>query len=659
MEKQIARFSISPGMARYWPYCGRPLSVFLLVFLFSCSGHAAHTDAVQVVTVNYPPYSYNAVHSQQGYATELVRRLLQQLGSEASIREYPYKRALKMASDRDNVLVYPLAKTAKNTENFHWIGKIADRRVAFFRKKGRADVDISSLNDIKKYEVGIIRGSFVRNRLLSAGIKRLQAVNTNIQNLRKLDLSRIDLLVQEELVLAHAVEQYNRSVTSGRRLSLDGFERVWELPPTGEENGLYIAMSKSSTPSLVTSVTEALVALMAQGKLVEVAHWWTNAMEQEFVNIYRSALKEAGYEWVDYTYEGGAGAKMKQLLELREAINNRPHAMQTYMGPALWHWGQRDALIDISDVAVAQEWDKKLPAFINQLIQFEGRYLAAPVNMQRVNWVWLNAKVFRQTGAAPPQTWDEFYKVAEQFRAAGIIPVAIGAEPWQIGTLFENVLLGVGGIDFHRQALIELDPGALGSDTMILVFEHVRKIQGYTDPAQTGPGWVQATQAVIDGRAAMYFMGDWAKSVFQAKGVDYGEGGYLVTPVPGTGNIFLNNTDVFAFPRGKPDDVLAQKALARLIMQKSVQEQFNLAKGSMPARLDADTRAFDKVSKISLAVATKGTVVPSFNFRQTAPEEVHEAIVRLVNHFFHSDMSPEEAAIRLAQDVKALGFHKH
>lgn len=98
---------------------------------------------------------------------------------------------------------------------------------------------------------------------------------------------------------------------------------------------------------------------------------------------------------------------------------------------------------------------------------------------------------------------------------------------------------------------------------------------------------------VADGKAAMYIMGDWAKAMFKAAGKPYGNSAYLTIPEAGTDQVFLNNTDVFAFIRTTDKMISAQQALATTIMNPLVQHDFNILKGSIPARHRIDRKVLE------------------------------------------------------------------
>lgn len=53
---------------------------------------------------------------------------------------------------------------------------------------------------------------------------------------------------------------------------------------------------------------------------------------------------------------------------------------------------------------------------------------------------------------------------------------------------------------------------------MVEVFAALKKLRGYVDADAAGREWSAATAMVINGKAGMQIMGDWAKSEFTAAG---------------------------------------------------------------------------------------------------------------------------------------------
>jgi len=293
-------------------------------------------------------------------------------------------------------------------------------------------------------------------------------------------------------------------------------------------------------------------------------------------------------------------------------------------------------------VAKAEKWDALLPTVVANVMKHKGTYVAAPVNVHRVNWLWASADAMKKAGVKEmPKTWDDFFKAADAMKKAGIIAVGHGGQNWQDFTTFESVALGVGGAQFYNDALVKLDQKALNSDNMKKTLETFRKIKGYTDAASPGRDWNLTTAMLIQGKAGFQLMGDWAKGEFLAAGKAPGKD-FMCAAAPGTANAFTFNIDSFAMFKLK--DAGAQKAqadLASSIMSESFQEVFNLNKGSIPARLGMKMDKFDDCGKLSakdfVATSKNGGLVPSVAHGMAIKSSTAGAIKDVVSQFWNDD----------------------
>ena len=261
----------------------------------------------------------------------------------------------------------------------------------------------------------------------------------------------------------------------------------------------------------------ALAAALAAGSVlageVEVLHWWTSGGEAKAAAELKATMQKKGHTWKDFAVAGGGGDSAMTVLKSRVVSGNPPAAAQI-KGPSIQEWAREGVLTNLDDVAGPEKWDQLLPPQIAAGLKYKGHYVAAPVNVHRVNWLWVNTAVFQKAGLKPPTTWAEFFTAAEALKKAGVIPLAHGGQSWQDFTTFEDVALGVGGSAFYKKALVQLDPTALKSDTMKEVLTTFKKIKGYTDKNAPGRDWNLATAMVIRGEAGMQLMGDWAKGEF-------------------------------------------------------------------------------------------------------------------------------------------------
>ncbi|KFE36200.1 extracellular solute-binding protein [Thioclava atlantica] len=393
-------------------------------------------------------------------------------------------------------------------------------------------------------------------------------------------------------------------------------------------------------------------AARAEGT-VEVLHWWTSGGEAKAVGELKSAFEAQGGTWIDSPIAGGGGDAAMTALRARVVAGNPPTAVQL-KGPGIQEWAEQGALNDVQGVAESENWDSVLPPVLASIMKYDGKYVAAPVNIHRVDWMWANPKLLADAGIETmPTTWDEFNAVADKLMEAGITPLAHGGQPWQDATVFEDVVLGIGGAEFYRKALVELDQEALTSDTMVASFDQLRKLRGYVDPNFPGRDWNLATAMVMRGEAAFQIMGDWAKGEFLAAGKVPGED-FLCIPTPGNG--FVLNSDSFTFFKVSGEENLkGQQVLASLIMSPDFQKTFNLAKGSIPARTDVPLDEFDMCAKKShedlLAAIENDTLVPSMAHEMAIPRSVRGEFLDLVTEFFNSDMDSATAVKRLSDAV--------
>ena len=409
-------------------------------------------------------------------------------------------------------------------------------------------------------------------------------------------------------------------------------------------------------PTLI-ALAAGLTATAARAGEVEVLHWWTSGGEAKAASALKATLQAKGHTWKDFAVAGGGGDSAMTVLKSRVVSGNAPAAAQI-KGPSLQEWAAEGVLANIDDVAKAEKWDSLLPPVVANVMKYKGNYIAAPVNVHRVNWLWANPEVFKKAGTKIPTTWDEFFVAAEALKKAGVTPVAHGGQPWQDFTTFESVALGVGGADFYKKALVQLDPGALKSATMDKVLDTFKKVKGYTDKNAAGRDWNLATAMVIKGEAGMQLMGDWAKGEFIAAGKAPGKD-FVCAAAPGTAKSFTFNVDSFAMFKLKNEaNVKAQKELAAAIMSTDFQEVFNLNKGSIPVRLNMDLAKFDDCARLSskdfVDTAKSGALVPSVAHGMAVPSAAAGAIQDAISQFWNSDkMTAAEAKTKIAAAAQA------
>ncbi len=408
--------------------------------------------------------------------------------------------------------------------------------------------------------------------------------------------------------------------------------------------------------SALAAATALALSPVTQAGEVEVLHYWTSGGEAASVNYLKDKLASEGVSWSDFAVAGGGGESAMTVLKSRAISGNPPTAAQI-KGPSIQEWGELGFLASINDVAERDNWDELLPSVVSDVMKYNGEYVAAPVNVHRVNWLWANPEVFQKAGASIPTTWDDFLVQAQKLKDAGYIALAHGGQAWQDATVFEAVVLGVGGPEYYQQAFVESNIQALDSDTTRKVFETFGQLRQYIDTNSPGRDWNVATSMVINGEAGMQIMGDWAKGEFTVANKQPGTD-YVCVAAPGTSGSFTFNVDSFAyFAQGDADKTSAQKAMASAILSTDFQEVFNLNKGSIPARLGMDRSAFDACAHASMdafvSSSQTGGLVPSFAHGMAVSEAISGAIYDTATNYFNSTDSAEQGVQQLIAAISA------
>lgn len=397
------------------------------------------------------------------------------------------------------------------------------------------------------------------------------------------------------------------------------------------------------TIALMLNTTLAACIGTASAEELEVTHWWTSGGEAAAVKVLAEAVNESGDTWVDSAIAGSVDAALPIIVS--RIIGGKPMAAtQLNTGLQAEELIGADYMLDLTELAEREGWkDIIRPQSILDTCTIDGKVFCVPVNIHSFQWMWISLDAYDAAGIDAPKNWNEFVASAPTLRNAGVTPLAVGSQNWQINGLFYVLRIGLGGLDLYRKTDVERDRLALRGPTMQAIWQAFGDARGLDDRNNSIQNWNDATYQVINGTHAAQVMGDWAQGEFQLAGKEVGKG-YDCLPGLGLAPALDTGGDAFYFPKlDDPAKTEAQLRMASTLVSAPVQVSFNLKKGSLPVRGDVEMASTNECMKKGLEILDNpDNLVPST--LQLFDSDTKGQLDDLISRFWvDTSMSPEVA----------------
>ncbi|MDO9418666.1 ABC transporter substrate-binding protein [Pararhizobium sp.] len=398
------------------------------------------------------------------------------------------------------------------------------------------------------------------------------------------------------------------------------------------------------------AATVVLPFTTVQAADLEVTHWWTSGGEAAAVAELAKAFDATGNKWVDGAI-AGAGGTARPIMISRITGGDPMGATQFNHGRQAEELVEAGLMRDLTEVATKEKWrDVIKPISLLDSCTIDGKVYCAPVNIHSWQWLWLSNAAFKTAGVPIPKNWDEFVAAGPALEKAGIVPLAVGGQPWQANGAFGVIMIAIGGKDLYQKVFADKDAEAAGGAEMAKVFkaaDDARRLSKGTNVQD----WNQATNMVITGKAGGQIMGDWAQGEFALAGQTAGTD-YTCLPGLGVNEIISTGGDAFYFPV-LPDEEKskAQDVLAATLLNPATQVAFNLKKGSLPVRGDVDLTAANDCMKKGLEILARGDVVLGTD--QMVSADTQKQMEDLFSEFFATPTITAEDAQKRFTDIIA------
>jgi len=176
-------------------------SIVQLLIFIPLFWSAATADTIQLATGEWPPYTSDAMKNK-GFASEIVKHVLNDMGHKTQIGFYPWRRCYQYVLWDKVWGAFPYSITVDRSEEVLFSDEIASStsKLFFFSATPHKPTYVyNKLTDLRQYKLGAVIGYFYEEMFKKAKLN-VDYVAKEKMALEKLMLGRIQLFPLNEMV---------------------------------------------------------------------------------------------------------------------------------------------------------------------------------------------------------------------------------------------------------------------------------------------------------------------------------------------------------------------------------------------------------------------------------------------------------------------------
>ena len=425
---------------------GRHGAVLALV-LAAMLAHAG--PVVRFAAQEQPPYIGQDM-SGQGYVAELVRATLQPLGYVVDIRFYPAARARSLAASGQVDGFLPTTADGGLDQDFRLSSPFPGAQVGLLKQRSlklpypemSSKKPLETLRSLEKYRFGAVRGTSLAPEFDSLSSLHREYVASDLQNLDKLALGRVDLVLVDKYV-AGDLMVLQRPHLIGR------FEF---LNPPLFRRDFHVAFSRKGEAGekLVDDFNRGLARLQRSGQLDELLlrHGLQGSVAEpadrrEVVTIGTVnnpdmlVMKSLAGEFernnpgvrLEWRMIDENRLRLRLMTDL--ALGDGQFDVMTIGSYETPLWAARSWIDPVGDLPAAYDVADLLPT-VRDSLSYQGQLFALPFYAES-SMTYYRTDLFRNAGVVMPErpTWSDIHRLAAAVHAPerGIHGICLRGKP--------------------------------------------------------------------------------------------------------------------------------------------------------------------------------------------------------------------------------------
>jgi ABC-type amino acid transport substrate-binding protein len=232
------------------------ISLLLMTLSF---GSLASPPVVIITNTPWHPY-FGEDLPGYGMAAEIISEAFARSGYRTEFKTRPWSRAILELKHGAHDAIATAYHTDERAQLFRFSAPYMNSEVRLYQKKGRG-ISWTRLEDLKPYRIGTVLNNAYSPTFDDADFLQKDAATSEILNIRKLAVGRIDLLVMDRYVFEYLIS---------RNPAYLG--QIEALEPALNNSALHVMFSEQAVDveKKISAFNRGLNAIMADGELQRI-----------------------------------------------------------------------------------------------------------------------------------------------------------------------------------------------------------------------------------------------------------------------------------------------------------------------------------------------------------------------------------------------------
>lgn len=236
------------------------ISTLLMTMLISIFSLNLYADSVKILTIEWAPFT-GAKLKNNGFAAYIVKRALEVKGHNVTFTYVPWARGLKEVEKGKFDGLIPAYYNEERARKYSVTSEFATAGSQLFQNINKK-ISWSKLEDLKSYSIGVMRGYSNGKEFDNAKFLKKIPVSKLSSNIKKLGKGKIDLLIDDPLVVKNAL---NTELSEYKSI-------ISESGPILTTKGLHVLFSRkiSNSMKLTNDFNEGVKKLRSSGEYKKI-----------------------------------------------------------------------------------------------------------------------------------------------------------------------------------------------------------------------------------------------------------------------------------------------------------------------------------------------------------------------------------------------------